>query len=91
MSAFTRAADLAQRGIVLGLFSVFSYQAYQIGRNIRSGIIEHPTMKSTYFKDVDEKVKEEYENKDGVVDTRDWYVKNPSTAEYHHTRIQKGV
>jgi hypothetical protein len=76
MSAFTRVADFAQRGMVLGLFSVFSYQAYQIGRNIKSGIIEHPTMNSTYFKDVEEKVKEEYKNKDNAVDTRDWYEEN---------------
>lgn len=30
MSAFARVADLAQKGAVLGLLSVFAYQVYQI-------------------------------------------------------------
>lgn len=39
------------------------------------GVVESPHLKSTYFKDVEEKVKEEYK-KDNAVDSRekrDWY------------------
>jgi predicted negative regulator of RcsB-dependent stress response len=32
MSAFARIADVAQKGAVLGLFSVFGYQIYQISQ-----------------------------------------------------------
>jgi len=69
---FTRAADLAHRGFILGLVSVFGYQCYQIGSKVYEGQIDSPYMHSTYFKDVENKVKEEY-RKDNVVDSRDWY------------------
>mmetsp|Transcript_20415 Transcript_20415/g.35884 ORF Transcript_20415/g.35884 Transcript_20415/m.35884 type:complete len:97 (-) Transcript_20415:1063-1353(-) len=32
MSAFTKVADVVQKGAVLGLFSVFSWQVWQIGQ-----------------------------------------------------------
>lgn len=69
---FTRAADLLQRGVVLGLISFTGFQVYQIGRNAISGRVDSPYMQSTYFNDVEEKVKEEY-RKDNIVDRRDWY------------------
>lgn len=75
MSFFTKAADFAQRGMVLGLLSFFGFQIYQIGSNTLQGVVDSPYMHSTYFKDVEEKVKEEYK-KDNVVDSsqkRDWY------------------
>jgi hypothetical protein len=75
MSFFTKAADIAQRGMVLGLLSFFGFQIYQIGSNTIKGKVDSPYMHSTYFKDVDEKVKEEYK-KDNVIDSseqRDWY------------------
>ena len=78
-SIFARAADLAQKGTVLGLVSVFGYQLYQIGRNVAGGVVEHPVMESTYFKDVTDKVREEYQTKDNQVDTRDWYEENDSS------------
>jgi hypothetical protein len=72
MSFFTKAADFAQRGIVLGLFSFFGFQVYQIASMTIKGQVDSPYMKSTYFQEVDEKVKEEY-RKDNIVDRRDWY------------------
>lgn len=75
MSLFTKAADFVQRGAVLGLLTFFGFQVYQIGSNTLKGVVDSPYMKSTYFKDVDEKVKEEYK-KDNVIDSsekRDWY------------------
>ena len=75
MTFFTKAADFAQRGAVLGLLSFFGFQVYQIGSNSFKGVVDSPYMKSTYFKDVEEKVKEEYK-KDNVIDSsekRDWY------------------
>lgn len=73
-SVLSKAADLAHKGAVLGLFSFFGYQAYQIASKVGEGAVDSPHMHSTYFDDVKEKVKEEY-RKDNVVDHRDWYQK----------------
>lgn len=56
----SRAADLAHKGFVVGLVSVFGYQLYQIGSKTMAGQVAHKTMDSTYFEDVEKKVKEEY-------------------------------
>ncbi len=64
---------MAHKGFVLGLASFFGFQIYQISTNVARGRVHHPVMDSTYFKDVEEKIKEEYENKDNQVDKRDWY------------------
>ena len=69
----TKAADLVQKGFVTSLLAYFGFQVYQIGRNVNTGVADHPVMHSTYFKDVEEKVKQEYQNADNVVDKRDWY------------------
>lgn len=72
MSVFQRAADIAHRGVVLGLLSFFGFQAYQIAKFTLQGKVESPYLESTYFQEVNEKVKEEY-RKDNIVDRRDWY------------------
>lgn len=72
MSLATRAADFVHRGIVVGLFSWFGFQVYQIGSQVTTGRLDSPYMHSTYFKDVEKKVKEEYA-KENRVDQRDWY------------------
>jgi hypothetical protein len=69
---FTRAADVAHKSFVVGLFTFFGFQAYQIGAKVLERKVDSPYMHSTYFKDVEQKVKEEY-RKDNVVDHRDWY------------------
>lgn len=79
MSGFAKAANFAQKAVVTGLVSVFGYQLYQIGRNVASGMVEHPVMESTYFKDVSEKVSEEYKTKDNKVDQREWYEEDDSS------------
>jgi hypothetical protein len=56
----------------LGLLSVFGFQVYQMGRNIYQNQVDSPHMHSTYFKDVEDKVKEEYE-KAHRIDQREWY------------------
>ena len=73
-SIFTRAADVVHKGAVMGLFSFFGFQLYQIGAQVYQRQIDSPYMHSTYFDDVKEKVQEEY-RKDNTVDKRDWYQK----------------
>jgi hypothetical protein len=72
-NVFKKVADALQRGAVLGLFSVFAFQAYQIGSNVYQNKIDHPSMHDTYFNDVDEKVKKEYENAHRIDYRGDWY------------------
>jgi hypothetical protein len=72
---FSKAADFAQRTIVIGLMSYFGFQAYQIFKFTTAGIIDSPYMKSTYFKDVEEKVKEDMlkDNEVNDIKQRDMY------------------
>lgn len=78
LSIFSRVADVAHKGVVLGLLSLFGFQVYQIGSNVLEGKLDNPYMHSTYLKDVEEKVKEEY-RKDNIVDHRDWYEADDSS------------
>ena len=88
-SVFTRAANVAQKGTVLGLMSFFGFQIYQIGRNVQSGRVDHPVMESTYFEDVASKVREEYATKDGKIDTRDWYEEDD--ASYLKDQVRPNI
>lgn len=93
MSFFTKAADLAHRGAVLGLLSVFGFQLWQIGKNtIGSGRVDSPYTKSTYFRDIDEKVKEEYKKSDNINDSqaRDWY-QSDDTKSFEEQQIRPNI
>lgn len=46
---------------------------YQITSNVRQGVVHHPVMESTYFKDVENKVREEYEKDNEVNKRSSWY------------------
>jgi len=72
MSAIKKVFDVMHKGAVIGLVSVFAFQVYQIGSKAMSGVVDSPMMHSTYHKEVEEKVKEEY-RKSNIVDHRDWY------------------
>lgn len=59
MSNFTRAADFVQKGAVLGLFSVFGFQVYQIGVQVSGwtlapGVNQHQEILKKIAKKVDE-------------------------------------
>jgi len=81
MSATTAAklANLAQKGFVVGALGMFGYHTYQITTNVIQGRVQHNTMESTYFEDVQKKVDEEYDTKYGKTDKRDWYDKEDQT------------
>jgi len=70
---FRRAADLAHKGVVTGLLSFLGFQVCQVGVNVYHGRSQTPYTESTYFKDVDEKVKDEYKKRDNQINKRDWY------------------
>jgi predicted negative regulator of RcsB-dependent stress response len=63
MSAFTRVADVVQKGAVLGLFSVFGWQVYQIGQQCteysQQRRLEKNNQHAEIMKKINEKVQEE--------------------------------
>jgi hypothetical protein len=70
-----------QRAAVCGLLSFFGYQVYQIGAAVAMGRVDSPYMQSTYRQQVEEKVKEEYDTKDNIIDKRDWYQKEDDSYQ----------
>lgn len=58
MGVLTKVADLAQKGTVLGLFSLFGYQVYQIGSNV---VAETSRPKKNQHKEIMEKINEKVE------------------------------
>jgi actin-related protein len=62
MSAFTRVADLAQKGAVLGLLSVFAYQVYQISEKTTEYSRDQRARKNQHaqiMEEISKKVEEE--------------------------------
>jgi predicted negative regulator of RcsB-dependent stress response len=62
MSGFTRVADIVQKGAVLGLFSVFGWQVYQIGQNCTEYSQQRRLQKNQHaeiMQKINEKVQEE--------------------------------
>lgn len=93
MSLFTKVADVAHKGTVLVLLSVVGFQLWQIGKNtIGSGKIDSPYTKSTYFQDIDEKVKEEYKKSDNINDSkaRDWY-QSDDTKSFEEQQVRPNI
>ncbi|KAG7350305.1 hypothetical protein IV203_002248 [Nitzschia inconspicua] len=62
MSAFARIADIAQKGAVLGLFSVFAFQVYQINEKTREYSREQLRLRNEHAQimaEINKKVEEE--------------------------------
>ena len=77
---FNKVIDVAHKASVLGLFSLFSFQLYQIGRNAYQGIDhtkrnQQQTPEKEYLDTLREKVDEDYK-KHYDIDHRDWYEKD---------------
>jgi hypothetical protein len=95
MSFFTKAANVAHKGAVLGLMSVFGYQLWQIGKNtIGTGRIKsspNQEQQRTYFQELDEKVKEEYKKSNEISDSkaRGWYQEDDKSFEQEQRDFKK--
>lgn len=59
MSLYTKAADFAHRGTVLGLLAFTGFQIYQIGSYVLGGEVDSPHMKNNYMKELEAKILEE--------------------------------
>ena len=62
---FQRAADIAHRGVIIGIASFMGFQIYQIGRNFLSGERDNQAVleQSTYWEEISARIKrEEHEN-----------------------------
>ena len=75
-TVFARLADAAHKVAIVGLMGMAGYHVAQITRNVRQGQHVPDQVDSTYFKKVDDKIKEEFETKYGKTNYRDWYDKD---------------
>lgn len=92
MSLFTKVADVAHKGAVLGLMSVFVFQVWQIGKNtIGSGRVDAPRQRNTFFQELDEKIKEEYKKDNEISDSkaRDLYQDGDTSFEQEQLNFKK--
>lgn len=76
MGVFKKAADIAHKGAVVGLMSVFGFQLYQIVTNVWEGVDPKnrnaPNPTTEYVNEIREKASEDYKNY-WKTDHRDWY------------------
>jgi len=74
----SRGADVLHKGAVLGLFTVFGFQAYQIGKNLNQGMnyTNHP--QKEYIEKLRDKAEDDYK-KYHRTDHRDWYDKDDNS------------
>jgi len=73
MRALQKAADVVQKGAVVGLMSLFGYQVYQIGRNLSENKVEHKYQNTKIMDKINEKVAEEDRKKGGIDTIPDRY------------------
>jgi hypothetical protein len=80
MTVLQKAADVAQKGAVLGLMTFFGFQVYQIATKTYEGVdrskLQSPPSNPTteYVEEIRNKAAEDYKNY-WKVDHRDWYDK----------------
>jgi hypothetical protein len=79
MSALQKVANVAQKGAVLGLLGMLGYHSWQITSNMTQGRVQHETMDMNYFEEQQKVVEEEYKDKYGKTDKRDWYDKDDNS------------
>jgi predicted negative regulator of RcsB-dependent stress response len=72
-SVFARIADKAHIAGVLGLWSFLGYQVYQTGRNVLEARVDNKYQYTKIFKKIDEKVKEEEQDKQNFNSIPDRY------------------
>lgn len=80
MGGMQRALDLAQKGAVVGLLSLFGYQVYQIQQNVAEWNVDNKYMHTNTFEKIKEKVDEESQMKDRIDIVPDRY--DPEDSSY---------
>ena len=84
MGYFQKAADVAHKGALFGLASVFCFQLYQLTTKAYKGLDSNnsrsPTYNPTteYVQEIRQKSEEEYKNY-WKTDHRDWYDKDDNS------------
>ena len=80
MGVLNRAADVAQRGAVLGLMSLFGYQVYQIGRNVTEKSRETKNVHLDAMQKINKKVEDEEKDRYRIDKVPDRY--DPEDSSY---------
>jgi hypothetical protein len=73
MSALNKAANIVQKGSVLGLLSLFGYQVYQIGAKVSEKKIQTKYDNTDMMKKINEKVEEEAKDRHSIDKIPDRY------------------
>jgi len=73
MGILNKAADLAQKGTVLGLMSLFGFQVYQIGVNVIEKQAQNRGDHAEFIAKISEKVDEASKYKDSIDKIPDRY------------------
>ena len=73
MGIANKAADLFQKEAVLGLGSLFGFQVYQIGYNVREKLTEPKNQHADIMKKINEKVEEESKDRNSIDNIPDRY------------------
>ena len=90
MSAAKIAADVFHKGAVLGLMSLFGYQAYQIGYNVsEKKRVDTQYHHTDSFKKMEAKVEEEARLKDGIDKIPDVYDREDNSYLKRVPNLQK--
>jgi hypothetical protein len=90
-SRISKVFDLAQRGVVIGLFSYFGFQVYQISSKVHENKIDNPHMHSTYFEDVKAKVEEEYRKGEFESNFAEFYQEDDGTDNYLKNQVRPNL
>jgi hypothetical protein len=73
MGVIRKAADLAQKGTVMGLMSLFGYQVYQIGVNVLEKTRLNRDDHAVFMAKISEKVEEDSKFKNSIDKIPDRY------------------
>ena len=91
MATVKRIADLAQKGAVVGLLSMFGYQVYQIGHNLYEFKFDSQYAKTDTFGKISAKVDEEEKLKEGVSQQPDVYASEDNSYLKKVPNLQEPV
>ncbi len=73
MGVLNKAADVVQKGAVLGLLSLFGYQVYQIGTKVEEKRVETKFNHKVYLEKINKAVEEEEKLKHSIDKIPDRY------------------
>ena len=79
MAILSRVADIAHKGSVFGLMTLFGFQVYQTGKNVMEARVESKYKHTDMFNKINEKVAEEEKDRNNFNSIADRYEKDDTS------------